>query len=141
MGMTWNQKQREIFELLKSGMSFSQIVEQGHAKSTVSAVKHAFESGEKPPEKAPQVQTAGSSPVATIKTPTAGITIFNVGQEQIPIYPDDMLQCFDHYRDMQRELGWESDFSSTLREGIKLLRTIVGSFTPEEVSSGTGTNR
>jgi hypothetical protein len=141
MGITWNEKQRAIYELLVKGMSFSQIIEQGYAKSTVSSVQHAFKDGQKPPEKAAQVQTTGSAPLAGIKTPTAGVTMFTIGQENIPLYPEDMLQCFDQFRDMQTELHWESDFSSTLREAIKLLRTVVGSFTPEEVSSGTGTDR
>ncbi len=140
MAITWNQKQREIYALAAQGMSFSQIVEQGYPKSTVSAILGAFKKGDKPPEKAPPTQTAGSAPVAAVKTPSAGVTVFTVGQEQIPLYPEDLLQCFDHYRDMQKEYRWESDFSSTLREGMKLLRTVVGNFTPEEVQDGTGTN-
>ena len=142
MAISWTQKQRDIYALLEKGMPFSQVVEQGFAKATVSAVNKAFKAGEKPPEpKAPPVQTTGNTPLATIKTPATGITTFTVGQEQIPIFPEDLRQCFDEFRDMQHTLGWESDFSSTIREGVKLLRTVVGSFVPEEVTNDTGASR
>ena len=130
MAISWNQKQREIFDLLSQGKKFSEIVEQGYARSTVSSIMHAFEKGEKPPE--PESKPGPTAPMAAVKLPSAGVTQFEIGQAKIPIYPEDMLQCYDQYRDMQVELGWESDFSSTLREGMKLLRTVVVNFTPQE---------
>jgi hypothetical protein len=141
MGITWNPKQREIFALLKQGMKFSQIVEQGYAKSTVSSVMKAEKEGSTPPElKAPASQTAGEVRMAVVKVPSTGITEFTFGVEKVPMDTEDLRQCFDEFRDMQVQVGWESDFSSTLREGMKLLRTVVSNFAPKREEVGINDN-
>jgi len=143
MGISWNPNQREIFDLFKQGKTFDQVCEAGYANSTVSRVLKEFKAGKEPPpvEQTPAVpgphatRKDGSTPSATVKSPMQGITQFEIGQEKIQLYPEDMLICFDQYRDMQSEMGWQSDFSSTIREGMKLLRVVVGNFTPEEVQN------
>ena len=144
MALAWTDKQRAIYDLLKQGMSFSQVIEQGYAKATVSAVLQAFKKGEAPPEivaPARVVKTGGSTSLAAIKVPATGVTQFQVGQQIIALYPEDLLICYDHFRDMQAQLGWQSDFSSTFREGVKVLRSILDNFTPKEDSNGPGDER
>ena len=147
MAISWNQNQRDIFALFKEGKTFDQVVDAGYSNSTVARVLKQIKAGQEPPpvEATPEVpgprptKQSGTASTATIKSPMAGITQFEIGQEKIQLYPEDMLICFDHYRDMQTEMGWQSDFSSTIREGMKLLRTVVGNFIPEEVSdNGNG---
>lgn len=143
MARTWNQKQREIFALFQEGKTFDQVAQAGYPKSTAARVLKEFRAGNAPPdEKAEKIiKVGGTSPVTTIKAPAAGITQFEIGQERVPIYPEDMMQCFDNYRDMKQQIGWQSDFSSTLREGMRMLRAIVMVITPEEEQNDTGNTR
>ncbi len=146
MALTWNEKQREMFALFDEGKSFDEVVSLGYAHSTASRVLKAFRAGERPEDgKVPSTKSSGTSPMATVKAAAAGIQVFRIGQQEIPIYPEDMLQCYDHFRDMKDLVGWESDFSSTIREGIKLLRTVIVNFTPQQTqevnNDNTGTPR
>jgi hypothetical protein len=147
MALLWNSNQREILSLFQQGKTFEQVIAAGYSNSTVARVLKEFKAGHIPPEEVAQTETPPSSKVkqggatatATVAVPVKGIAQFEIGQEKIPIFPEDMMQCFDHYRDMRQQLGWQSDFSSTLRESMKLLRAVVISFTPEEVQDDTRT--
>ena len=153
MALSWNANQREIFALFQQGKTFDQCVDAGYSNSTVARVLKEFKAKHAPPDEAvpgqdpppasgpKQTKQGGTSATATVSVPVKGIAQFEIGQEKIPIYPEDMMQCFDNYRDMQQQLGWQSDFSSTIREGMKLLRAVVITFTPEEVQDDTGNAR
>jgi len=52
-------------------------------------------------------------------------TVFVIGQDKVALYPEDLLRCYDEYRDLKAEAGWNSDFSSTIREGMRLLRALM----------------
>lgn len=127
--LAWTQKQREIFELLSKEMSFSQVIEQGYAKATVSKVKKAIENGEKPPEpKAPAILTEGKVPMVSLKSPVAGLIQAEIIPDKYKIEMHDLRSCIDQYDDLQTTIGWESDYSSTLRESMIFFATVLTSW-------------
>ena len=110
MALAWTEKQREILALFSKGMSFSQVVEQGFAKATVSKVKEAMEKGEKPPE--PKAAAPAVSKVTTVGTiPGGGFTttgnkppvLFDLGQQTIPLSWQSLYESYRYYDDFVAE--------------------------------------
>jgi hypothetical protein len=66
-----------------------------------------------------------SDGVASTQQPQAGIIQGEVNGVKIRIEGRDFLAMFDQYRDMQEQLGWVSDFSSTIRQAMKLYRSTM----------------
>ena len=110
--------------LLENNMDQSAVVAKGYLKGTVSKVAKALREGWRPDgdgaDKASKKGTGTNAPPIAI--PKAGLVVFTIGQESVPISSQDLQQCYDEYRDMRDLISWESDFSSTLREGIKMYR-------------------
>lgn len=139
--LTWNATQRKIYAHFKEGLTFTEIVKKKLPKSTTSQVMHAMEEGDAPPEPEPGSgsDSGFNVSIAGVSTQSRNVLTFRVGQQVVPIFPEDLLICHDHFRDLQSIIGWESDFSSTVREGMKMLRTILVQFKPQEVNDGNGT--
>jgi len=126
MAAAWTQKQREIYDLLTKGMSFSQVVEQGYAKATVSKVKKAIDNGEIPPEpKAavptiPKVVTAGTIQSPGFITPgNRPPVLFDLGQQTIPLAWQSLYEAHRYYQDFVDEEGIEDGFGEMLLWCVK----------------------
>jgi hypothetical protein len=142
MAITWNQSQREIYDLFQQGKTFDQVVKAGYSNSTVSRVQKEFKAKHAPPavEADPPFnpstgphKTGGTTNLIAAKTPVAGLIQLRMGATVIDFLEEDSYQCVQYFRDLQQQLGWQSDFSSTMREAMKLLRAVITTFTPEEV--------
>jgi len=48
-----------------------------------------------------------------------GVATFTVAGEKIELFAENLFRCYDEYRDMRDLIDWQSDFSSTIREGAK----------------------
>jgi len=53
--------------------------------------------------------------------------VFIMGQEKLELQTLDMFHAYEHYIDLQEQCGWDADFSSSLRVGMRLLRALVSS--------------
>lgn len=147
MAISWNPTQREIFGLFEQGKTFKEVIEAGYSHSTVGRVLKEFKAKHTPPPvEADQPGTSaspskigGATNLITARTPVAGLIQLRMGATVIDFLEEDSYQCVQYFRDMQQQLGWQSDFSSTMRESMKLLRAILVNFTPEEVQDGDRT--
>jgi hypothetical protein len=115
----------EAIQALREGTSPQECMKRfGLSRATTMRYQKELKEGPKPAK--PQGTKAGGiTPLATIFIPQTGVAIFTVGQDKIPLYSDDLLQCYDEYRDMRDLIAWESDFSSTIVEGAKMYRAVM----------------
>lgn len=59
-----------------------------------------------------------------VQITTRTVLELDIAQKKLQLFPEDIMRCWDEYRDMQELIGWQGDFSSALREGMKMLRAV-----------------
>jgi len=112
----------EAIQALREGTSIDEVKKRfGLSKAT--AWRYQKEAKEGP--KTPGGKAGGTTPLGAILIPQTGVAVFTVGQDTVKLYPEDIFRCYDEYRDMRELIDWQSDFSSTIREGAKMYRAVI----------------
>ncbi|MFH1031113.1 MAG: hypothetical protein V1767_00880 [Chloroflexota bacterium] len=144
--MVWNERQRKIAELIlrhrredDSYDSLLVIAEvPGVNKSVVSRIARELRklNWVLPPlpgkGEIKTVKNAGSTGLSSVEEPKSGVISLEISGKKYGFSADDFLKCVNDYLDMQQVIGWNSDFSSTLREGMRLYRAVVLNFLDKE---------
>lgn len=73
-------------------------------------------------------RNVGEGGIASTEQPSGGIVAFEIHGKKVAVEADDYLKCYDNYLDMQQRINWKSDFSSTVREGMKMFSGVMINF-------------
>jgi predicted DNA-binding transcriptional regulator AlpA len=109
----------EAMQALREGTSPEECMKRfGLSRATVMRYLKEAKEGPKP-AKAQGTKVGGVTPLGAILIPKDGVATFTVAGEKIELFAEDLFRCYDEYRDMRDLIDWQSDFSSTIREGAK----------------------
>lgn len=115
----------EAIQALREGTSPQECMKRfGLSRATTMRYQKELKEGPKP-AKAQGTKAGGITPLGTVVIPQTGVAVFTVGQDQVNLFPEDLFKCYDEYRDMRGLIDWQSDFSSTIREGTKMYRAVM----------------
>ncbi len=135
----WQKHHSEMETLTQKALEASIVSKQAAKASKQAANRQADESG-------PQVKLGGKAGKGSTETKPPGIPLtartllaIDIGTDKITILPSDLFRAYEEYMDMKDQLQWPADFSSTMREGMKLLRAFMAA--ADSVGGDNGRDR
>lgn len=119
-----NPRKEEALQVIREGATKEEVMRRFGVSDTT-ALRWLKEAKGGPPAKTSGKKAGGITPLGTVVIPQTGVAVFTVGQDQVNLFPEDLFKCYDEYRDMRGLINWQSDFSSTIREGTKMYRAVM----------------
>jgi hypothetical protein len=139
-GIQWNSTQRRIAESilrhLREDNSYDSKLVSAEVPdvglSTITKVYNALKKNNFiiPPLFTKKIEekvskNIGSDGISSTEQPAGGVVTFEIHGKKVVVEADDYLKCYDDFLDLQQIIGWKADFSSTVREGMKMFRGVM----------------